>query len=179
MRLHFLVCFALAIATELFLISSAASSDESPDLLQKAPEHLLKKFLASPDSEPGMNACDIARFQRVDHSQATGDEDREFFLTDGGFLVSNGESSNKYKRVFSTDSMISSTTGVFTFTPVAQVEGGACADGWELASRPSRIFDCFMFFNEIKMLQLRLRVHSPVVDFFIIRCLPVRVFCIC
>ena len=26
-----------------------------------------------------------------------------------------------------------------------------------------------MFFNELQMLRLRLRVHSPVVDFFVIR----------
>jgi hypothetical protein len=38
----------------LFLASSSFSSDnESPDLLPKAPDHLLKNFLASPDSEPG------------------------------------------------------------------------------------------------------------------------------
>ncbi len=29
-----------------------------------------------------------------------------------------------------------------------------------------------MFFNELTMLRLRLRIHSPVVDFFVIRQLP-------
>lgn len=64
----------------------------------------------------------------------------------------------------------SSSPGIFTFTPVSQVDGGACADSWTLSPKPSRIFDCFMFFNEIAMLRLRLRVHSPIVDYFVIRC---------
>jgi hypothetical protein len=64
----------------------------------------------------------------------------------------------------------SHATGVFTFTPTEQLVGGACANTWELAPKASRVYDCFMFFNELKMLRLRLRVHSPVVDFFIIRC---------
>lgn len=110
------------------LHSCQQHDNNSPDLLPKAPEHLLKNFLASPDSEPG-------------------DEDREFFLTEGGFLVSNG---------------------IFTFTATEQLDGGACAQNWELAPKASRVFDCFMFFNELSMLRLRLRIHSPVVDFFII-----------
>ena len=120
-----------------------------------------------------------------------GDEDREFFLTEGGFLVSNGAfllrtasliCSNHTRATIPPPNHSSftgrspaafshsSSPGIFTFTPVSQVEGGACADSWTPSAKPSRIYDCFMFFNELAMLRLRLRVHSPIVDFFVIRC---------
>ena len=45
--------FILAFTLLLHVSSSFASDNESPDLLPKAPDALLKNFLASPDSEPG------------------------------------------------------------------------------------------------------------------------------
>jgi hypothetical protein len=78
--------------------------------------------------------------------------------------------SRRYGPVFVVNPQrISHATGIFSFTPTEQLDGGSCAHSWELAAKAARVFDCFMFFNELKMLRLRLRVHSPVVDFFVIR----------
>jgi hypothetical protein len=48
----FLLAFSLLIYTK-YSIAYIPPDNESPDLLQKAPDHLLKNFLASPDAEPG------------------------------------------------------------------------------------------------------------------------------
>ena len=112
MRALFFCSITLPITLLLLQSSSCVPDDGSPDLLPKAPDHMLRNFLASEDSEPGaqsfncitsFNPLPLSTLQLLPSplsllpflTRGSGDEEREFFLTEGGFLVSNGALSSR------------------------------------------------------------------------------------